>query len=481
MIRTAPGAASRLLPIALAHEPSATAPAATSTAPSTSATAAVAVTAEVSAILATAVALALPIAAVVPAEAATRAPPSASSRSAPSTTTARATSVVTVLSAIIPGGEPATTASAATSPARRAALTSLVRRASTALRPDEAAKHHRRVGPPREREGEPQHPPAAELVVLLGRTDPEFHRPHDRRARLRLQLEARDVRQLEVLRAQLHPLEDALEERSLLRIVHAVKALTGKDQRLVPVRGQQQLALGNRQPPLDPGETEAVRAVLVDPVGQRPVPEVRLEGIQVDQALARPHPTEGPCEVVAVALEVLEDRVIAAELARDRATGGPVPPAAPQGVLEPPLGGRLVGRRARDEPLQCAAHVPLDEVKDDPPLSMPDVSKALLVEVVRQSVLTDRLQGVTNSVAVGPVEVTYHDAELVPDRGAGVQRRRRPPDGLNPKGPLLHADRGAALDAHVLGGHPLTVLEARHGDVRRGHADEVRQLGGGLH
>ena len=27
----------------------------------------------------------------------------------------------------------------------------------------------------------------------------------------------------------------------------------------------------------------------------------------------------------------------------------------------------------------------------------------------------------------------------------------------------------------------LTVLEARHGDVRRGHADEVRQLGGGLH
>ena len=201
----------------------------------------------------------------------------------------------------------------------------------------------------------------------------------------------------------------------------------------------------------------------------------------MDQPLARPHPPEGAGEVVVVALEVLEDRVVPPELARDGAAGGPVAPAAPEGVLEAPSRGRLVGRGARHEALECAADVPADEVEGDPPLPVAEVPEALLVEVVGQPVLAHRLEGGPDAVAVRAAQVTDHDPEVVAQRRARVEGGRSPPHGLDPEGALLDAHRGAALQAHVLGGDPLAVLEARHADVGRRDAHEVGELRRRLH
>ena len=249
----------------------------------------------------------------------------------------------------------------------------------------------------------------------------------------------------------------------------------------MPGLGEPELELREAQLPLGPGEAEAVGAVLVDPEGERPVPEVRLERVEVDQALSGADPPEGSSEVPVVALEVLEDRVVAAELPGDRTAGGPVAPAPPERVLEASPRGRLEGGRAGDEALQGAADVAPDEVEGDPPLSMPQVPEALLVEVVREPVLPDGFERGSDAVAVRPAEVADDDPELVPQGRAGVERRGGPAHRLDPQVALLHADGRATLEAHVLGRHALPVLQPGHADVSRGDPHEVRELRRGLH
>ena len=162
---------------------------------------------------------------VVPAEASARAAPGATPCPSTGTPPGPTTPIATVLFALIPRREASPTAATAAPPPRTTAIAGVVRLAPTTLRPDEEAKDHRRVGATREAEGQPEHLPATELVVLLGGPDSKVERAYDRRASLRLQLEARDIRELKVIRPEPHALKHALEERPLFRINDPVESL----------------------------------------------------------------------------------------------------------------------------------------------------------------------------------------------------------------------------------------------------------------
>ena len=225
--------------------------------------------------------------------------------------------------------------------------------------PNEALHHHRGVGAPRQAELDLDHAGSAVQVVRLGRADTQSVGPHDGNARFGLELEPSEVRHIQRVGRQAEPLEGSLVQLQLQRIGDSLKLPAGEHKGALPFGRQLKLSAGETQHPLDAAQADAIREVVLDPEAERAIPKVRLEGVEVNEALPRSDAVECPLEIVWVALEMFEDRVVTPELARDGAAAVPVAPGTAQSFFHSPPRGWLKGRRARDEVLQRGADVAL--------------------------------------------------------------------------------------------------------------------------
>jgi hypothetical protein len=206
---------------------------------------------------------------------------------------------------------------------------------------DQPLDHHRRVGAARQAKLDLHHAAAAVEVVLLGRANSQSVRPHDRHPGLRLELESGEVRHVERLNRKAESLERPLIKLPLQRIRNAVELAARQHELTVPLRRKLEFTARETQHAFDATEADPVLALILDPEAQSPVPEVRLKGVEVDEPLTSTDTIEGTLEVVGIALEVLEDRVMAAELACDRTACGPIAPGAAERLLETTTRGRL--------------------------------------------------------------------------------------------------------------------------------------------
>ena len=205
---------------------------------------------------------------------------------------------------------------------------------------DQAANHEGSVGAPRKLERESNEVAAGVIGVRLGGADPELARDDHCRPGLRLELESRHIDDGQILGRDSNPVEDLSKELALIGGLHAGKNLTGQGEIAPPPLRQRDLFLREDELPFTrpDGEVVALATEGLKVQSKCPVPQVRLEGVQMDQPQPRADVEEGAGEVPLVPAQVIEDRVVLPEAARDLTTGRPVPPALAQGPLEGPDG-----------------------------------------------------------------------------------------------------------------------------------------------
>ena len=214
--------------------------------------------------------------------------------------------------------------------------------------------------------------------------------------------------------------------------------------------------------------------------GDGPVPQVRLVGVQVDQAHARGHERERAGEVVGLEQQVLEDRAMHARAQRDAAAGLPIAPALGPGLLEALLVRRIVARDAGHERAQRAGDVAAQQLERDPTLVVAQVAEALLVEVVDHARAAHELEVLAQALELGLAEVAHDELEGVAQAVGAGQLFGRAPDGLDAQVGRVVLEGPAGAHAHVLHRDALAVLEPGDGHVASGDADLLGQRGGGL-
>ena len=344
-------------------------------------------------------------------------------------------------------------------------------------RTEQAAQHQTGVGAPGQLEGQLHEMPVLVLRIRLGRADAQFVRLDDERALLVLEPEARDVVDDELLGGQVVQGERFAQEFELRFVLDLFQARTGQRERAVPALriGQSttcedQLALARRD-----GEPLLGRTARIDPIRHGAVPDVRLERIQVDQTLARRHAMERAGEVLGIALQVLEHRVVLAQATRDLAAGVPITPLAPDDLLQPQQVGVVVGRRRTEHALQRAARVTADEIERDPALTVAQVAEALFIEVVRQAEVAHRIDRLAQVHELGGTEVAHDELELVAQAVAALNRFVEVARRLDLQIVFVDAHIATAMQAHVLARHTLAVLETGHRYVTRRNACGARE------
>ena len=339
----------------------------------------------------------------------------------------------------------------------------------------EAAHHQGGVGATGQLEGQARAAGAGVGAPL--QLDLQVARPDEQAPVLALELEATDALDAELLGRQALVRQGALEPLALGVDGDVLEALAGQAQGAVPVEVHVELAVREDLGPLERAADSrtAVPGELRHVGGHGPVPDVRLEGVEVDQSQARGDVEEGPGEVLGLLPQVLEDRVVLSVLAGDLAAGAPVSPGAAQGALEgADTASIVVGLRAQ-EVAQGSLLVAQHELLRDPSLAVAQVPEALLVEVVRHPQAPDH-------VAVGQEPLALEGAEVPQSHLEGVAvavLRRQGHEGLAHGDDLqlgpVERDALAPRDAHELLGHALAVLEAGHGHVAGRHVGHVRQ------
>ena len=165
----------------------------------------------------------------------------------------------------------------------------------------EPANHQRRVGAAGQLEGQRGAALAAGHRAL--QLDLELPRPHEHAPILALELEAAHALDAELLGAQALAREGHAQPAPLGGVLDVLEPLAGQAQGAEPGGIEVQAAIGEDLRPLD--RLAQARAGAAGEVGQErrqgAVPDVRLEGVEVDQAQTRGDVIEGAGEVLGLA------------------------------------------------------------------------------------------------------------------------------------------------------------------------------------
>ena len=203
----------------------------------------------------------------------------------------------------------------------------------------------------------------------------------------------------------------------------------------------------------------------------------------MDQANARRGAIERAREVTGVVAQMIEDREVLTEPARDSAAALPVAPVAPDVALEALVASRVERRGPEQHPPQRVLRVAQHQLARHPSLVVAQVAEALVVEVVDQTELANRLDVGAQDVHFARSDRAHGDLERVAPAVQTGQRLVGEARGLDPQAGFVHV-HAAVLprQAHELGRDTLAVLEAAELDVTcldtRLLGEEAHDLGG---
>jgi len=332
--------------------------------------------------------------------------------------------------------------------------------------PEEPLHDQGRVRPTRKleayanREGPP---------LLLGLRRPHAQMPgeDEQRAGLSLEVEAANALDAHLIGHQFLPCQCLFQERTVLALGDVVEAGTGNRETRTSAEGPGRLVRVGDESALLALERKALarRNAGTHEVADGSIPQVGLPRVEVDQLEARGDVLEGSGELARVPGEMLEDRVVCAELARRFPAGPPVAPVRADVALEPPVAlvvPRALGSEQREERV---LHVPPQEILDDPTLAVGQVPETLIVEVVDGAVLPHEGNALAQAIQSWPTQVAHGQLEGVAPGEATVERLAREADGLDLELLVMEPHRTPSWHAHVLDRDALAILPAGETDL----------------
>ena len=345
----------------------------------------------------------------------------------------------------------------------------------------QAANHEGGVGSTGKLEAHVTGVPVLTGHLLLG--DLQMTGADEEASILPLELESADSADLELGRDQTLVGQSLCEQATLLDVLHVFEAFPGQAEatgkRDVHVQAAVREDLGALKGVSDPCTVVATQ--LGEIRRHSPVPNVRLESVEVNQAQARRHVEKGPSEVGRVLAQEVKHGVVLAEATGDVTALGPVAPVVAQSFFEGSVATVVVLRLCTEQIAQGGFVVAEHQLLGHPALRMLQVTEALFVEVVRHAKSRNHLLVGDQAAALHGSQVPQAHFESVAVAVGGAQGFLGTADGFDFEFGGVEAHLLAARKTHELDGDALTVLESSHGNVTDFHIGQVGQSGCRLH